>query len=297
MALHLHRADRTDLLADGLGQLLATPLPDPFAEELVLVSARGMERWLSQRLSHMLGSGPQAADGVCAGVSFRSPASLIAEITGTVDDDPWSPESMTWPLLEAIDAGCGEPWCRTLATHLGHFHTGDEAELRRGRRYAVARRLAGLFAGYAKQRPRMLVDWLDGKPTDGTGRALDPDLQWQPHLWRAVAARVGADPPHVRHETTIARLRATTSELPARISLFGHTRLPATDIELLQALSTHHDLHLWLPHPSDGLWRALTDVHHPVPRNEDTSRHQARAPTVGHPRPRPARAAAHSPGG
>src|SRR5687767_1448978 len=104
MALHIHRADRTDLLADGLGQLLATPLPDPFAEELVLVSARGMERWLSQRLSHRLGrgDGPEAADGVCAGVSFRSPASLIAEITGTVDDDPWSPESLTWPLLEAI---------------------------------------------------------------------------------------------------------------------------------------------------------------------------------------------------
>ena len=277
MSLHIHRADRTDLLADGLGQLLATPLPDPFAEELVLVSARGMERWLSQRLSHLLGrgSGPHAADGVCAGVSFRSPASLIAEITGTVDDDPWSPESLTWPLLEAIDAGCGEPWCLTLATHLGHFHTGDEAELRRGRRYAVARRLAGLFAGYAKQRPQMLVDWLDGKPGD-----LDPDLQWQPHLWRAVVARIDADPPHIRHETTIARLRATPSDLPERISLFGHTRLPATDIELLGALATHHDLHLWLPHPSDGLWQKLADVHHPVPRHQDTSRHQARHPLL-----------------
>ena len=55
MALHLHRAERTDLLADGLGALLAEPLPDPFAEELVLVPARGVERWLSQRLSHVLG--------------------------------------------------------------------------------------------------------------------------------------------------------------------------------------------------------------------------------------------------
>ena len=154
MALHLHRADRTDLLAGGLGALLANPLPDPFAEELVLVSARGMERWLSQRLSHVLGRG-DGADGVCAGVAFRSPASLIAEITGTVDDDPWSPDAMTWPLLDAIDASCDEDWCRTLATHLGHFDTGDEAELRRGRRYAVARRLAGLFASYAEQRPQI----------------------------------------------------------------------------------------------------------------------------------------------
>ena len=91
MALHLHRAERTDLLADGLGALLADPLPDPFAEELVLVPARGMERWLSQRLSHVLGCG-RGGDGVCAGVAFRSPGSLIAEITGTADDDPWSPD-------------------------------------------------------------------------------------------------------------------------------------------------------------------------------------------------------------
>ncbi|MBV9319247.1 MAG: exodeoxyribonuclease V subunit gamma, partial [Mycobacterium sp.] len=193
MALHLHRAERTDLLADGLGALLADPLPDPFAEELILVPARGVERWLSQRLSHVLGRG-RDADGVCAGVVFRSPTSLIAEITGTVDDDPWSPDAMTWPLLEVIDCSLDEPWCRTLAMHLGRFESTDtEAELRRGRRYSVARRLAGLFASYGRQRPQLLVDWLDGNTPD-----LDADLAWQPELWRALVERIEADPPHIR---------------------------------------------------------------------------------------------------
>jgi exodeoxyribonuclease V gamma subunit len=273
MTLHLHRAERTDLLADGLGALLADRPPDPFAEELVLVPARGVERWLSQRLSHVLGCGPDIGDGVCAGVSFRSPGSLIAEITGTVHDDPWSPEAMTWPLLGVIDGALGEPWCRTLATHFGHFHSGEEAELRRGRRYAVARRLAGLFASYARQRPQLLVDWLDGNAGD-----LDDDLAWQPQLWRALVAAVPADPPHNRHDKTVARLRESPSELPARLSLFGHTRLPGTDVELLDALAVHHELHLWLPHPSDDLWRALSGVHGAVPRRADTS-HRA----VDHP--------------
>src|ERR1700755_2645127 len=122
MALHLHRAERTDLLADGLGALLANPLPDPFAEELVLVPARGVERWLSQRLSHVLGRGAKDAssgtDGGCAGVSFRSPGSLIAELTGTTSADPWAPDALVWPLLEAIDANLDEQWCHPLATHL-----------------------------------------------------------------------------------------------------------------------------------------------------------------------------------
>jgi exodeoxyribonuclease V gamma subunit len=275
MALHLHRAARTDLLADGLGALLADPLPDPFTEELVLVPARGVERWLSQRLSHLLGCRDGRGDGVCAGVTFRNPGSLIAEITGTVDDDPWSPEAMTWPLLEVIDGHLDEPWCRTLAKHLGHLDIDEEAELRKGRRYAVARRLAGLFASYARQRPRLLADWLDGNPGD-----LDSDLAWQPQLWRLLVAALAVDPPHVRQRNTVARLRASPTDLPDRLSLFGHTRLASTDIELLDALTTHHDLHLWLPHPSDPLWRALNGARGPVPRADDASRRAAKHPLL-----------------
>ncbi|UXA07909.1 exodeoxyribonuclease V subunit gamma [Mycobacterium sp. SMC-2] len=273
MALHLHRAERTDLLADGLGALLANPLADPFTEELVLVPARGVERWLSQRLSHVLGR-DRGGDGVCAGVAFRSPGSLIAELTGTAEEDPWSPDAMAWPLLEVIDCSLDEPWCRTLATHLGHFApTEAEAELRRGRRYSVARRLAGLFASYARQRPRLLADWLAGEVGD-----LDPDLAWQPELWRALVAAVPADPPHIRHHTTVTRLREGRTHLPSRLSLFGHTRLACTDVELLDALSAHHDLHLWLPHPSDQLWRALAGARGAIPRRADTSHR-----VVGHP--------------
>ncbi|KAA1249103.1 exodeoxyribonuclease V subunit gamma [Mycobacterium simiae] len=276
MALHLHRAERTDLLADGLGALLAEPLPDPFASELVLVAARGMERWLSQHLSQLLGSRGAHGDGVCAGVAFRSPQSLIAEITGTPDTDPWSPEALTWPLLEVIDAVGDEPWCRSLATHLGHFDTdGVEAELRRGRRYSVARRLAGLFACYARQRPALLSGWLEGHRDD-----VDADLAWQPELWRALVAAVPADPPHLRHAQTVARLTAGPADLPARLSLFGHTRLACTDVQLLGALATHHDLHLWLPHPSDDLWQALGGIHDAVPRRQDTSGHAARHPLL-----------------
>ena len=274
MALHVHRAERTDILADGLGTLLATPPSDPFAEDLVVVPARGVERWLSQRLSHLLGRG-SGADGVCAGVVFRSPGSLISEIAGTGEDDPWLPDAMTWPLLQVVDAHLDEPWCRTLATHLGHSTDGDEKELRQGRRYAVARRLAGLFASYARQRPQLLARWLDG---DTAG--LDEDLSWQPELWRRLVSVMAIDPPHIRHAKTLVQLRDSGCELPARISLFGHTRLAATDIELLEALAVHHDLHLWLPHPSAQLWDALSGLHGAVARPDDISHRQVGNPLL-----------------
>jgi exodeoxyribonuclease V gamma subunit len=285
VVFEVHRAGRADLLAEGLAQLLRDPLPDPFARELVIVPARGVERWLSQRLSHRLGPGEGGDDGVCAGVDFRSPASLVAELTGTRDADPWAPDALVWPLLEVVDASAGEAWCRTLSEHLGHGREGEELELRQGRRYAVARRLARLFASYAVQRPGLLADWEAGRDTDGVTRgstttALDADLLWQPELWRRLVARVEAPSPSARHAAVLERLRTTPTafELPPRLSLFGHTRIAATEIELIEALAVHRDVHLWLPHPSPALWESLSDLRGPVPRVDDDSHLR-----VGHP--------------
>ncbi|MGI9156119.1 MAG: exodeoxyribonuclease V subunit gamma [Marmoricola sp.] len=280
MSLLLHRAGRADRLAELLAELLREPLADPFAKELVLVPARGVERWLSQRLSHRLGHGVGHEDGVCSGVELRSPASLVAEVTGTRDSDPWAPDALVWPLLGVVDAHAGEPWCRALSEHLGHGRHGEEAELRRGRRYAVARRLARLFASYAGQRPVLLQDWEAGRDTDGAGGPLAPDLLWQAELWRRLVAEVAGPTPAERHARVVASLREdpSSADLPSRFSLFGHTRIAVTEAQLLAALGEHRDVHLWLPHPSDALWQALRDLTGAVPRSADESHRRA-----GHP--------------
>lgn len=279
MTLHLHTAERTDALADGLADLLVTPLHDPFAREVVVAPARGVERWLTQRLSHRLGVGPRGGDGVCAGVDFVTPHSLVSMLLDRDAEDPWSPDRLAWPLLEVIDECLAEPGFEDLCRHLGNGDPGDE---RSARRYAVARRLAGLLGSYAVQRPQLVRDWRADEDTDGAGGPLDPDLRWQAELWRRLVDRVEAPAPDVRHATTLERLRdgAEGLELPGRLSLFGHTRLPVTEVELLRALGEHRDVHLWLPQPSPALWEALapTAAVGPVPRADDDS-----AALVGHP--------------
>ena len=280
MSLIVHRAPRADDLVAGLAELLSDPLPDPFEQELVLVPAKGIERWLSQQLSHRLGRAPGREDGVCAGVRFRSPHSLVSELTGAHEHDPWAPDALVWPLLTAVDASAGEPWCAALSNHLGHGQVGEDGDLRRGRRYSVARRLAGLFASYAVQRPSLLADWEQGRSTDGAGEELPGDLTWQPELWRRIVQAVGEPSPVQRNAAAITRLRQDPDSvaLPQRFSLFGHTRIPATEVALLDALGASRDVHLWLPHPSDALWHALSDLTGAVPRAEDESHER-----VGHP--------------
>ncbi len=262
MALHVHRAPRTDQLADALGELLSSPLDDPFAEEVVVVPAKGVERWLTQRLSHRLGVGPRGGDGVCAGVRFLTPHSLVSLVLDRDRDDVWDADRLVWPLLAAIDASLDEPWCRTLAEHLGHGQSGHDGDLRRDRRWSVAHRLARLFAAYAVQRPQLVTDWREGRLTDGAGLDLPDDLAWQAHLWPVLLRQVGTEAPDVRLARAVALLEAGGDglDLPGRLSLFGHTRLPVTEVRLLQALAATRDVHLWLPTPSPALWDELAEL-------------------------------------
>src|ERR687894_710297 len=114
----------------------------------------------------------------------------------------------------------------------------------------------------------MLRDWADGRDTDGHD-PLPADLTWQAELWRRLRDRLGPSPAE-RLEAECAALRAdpALSDLPERISVFGPTRLHADALAVLAALAEHRDVHLWLPHPSPVLWRAL-DGRAPLPRSED----------------------------
>ena len=96
---------------------------------------------------------------------------------------------------------------------------------------------------------------------------------------RAAAAPAARRTPWPGSATS--RRRSTCRE---RLSLFGHTRLPVTEIELLDALAAHRDVHLWLPHPSGALWDALAPARGTaggaVDRADDDSHHAADHPLL-----------------
>ena len=273
MTLFVHRAERSDALAGALADLMSEPLDDVFAEEIIAVPARGVERWLTQQLSHRLGPRSGRQDGICAGVRFPSPAGLVNEVINgpARHADPWAPDALVWPLLEVIDESIDQPWAKTLGTHLGVDAGDAERAHRQGRRYAVARRIAGLFDSYATNRAEMLTDWAAGRDTDGFERRLPDDLTWQAELWRRVGARIQVGNPVNRRREATEWLRSEPdrSELPQRLSLFGPTRLPRSQLEVLDGLAEHRDVHLWLPHPSPALWEQLEGLVHGGFRRDD----------------------------
>ncbi|MBC7640328.1 MAG: exodeoxyribonuclease V subunit gamma [Rhodoferax sp.] len=261
--LIVHRARSGSVPARALAEVLMTPPADPFTPEVVAVPAKGVERWLAQRLSHVLGA--DDGDGVCANVRFPRPSSLVDEAVQRASPEHaasverWQPARAVWPLLEVIDAHLAAPWASTLARHLAGSHAVD------GRRFAVSAALARSFDAYGHARPTMMQAWAQGRDELGDGCALPADLGWQPELWRSLRERLGPAPAELLDDAC-ARLRSdpALADLPDRLSVFGVSRLSPARLQVLTALAEHRDVHLWLHHPSPALWElaaAAGEVH------------------------------------
>ena len=269
MSLTLHRAERSDVLVRRLADVLGAVPADPFTPDVVAVPSRGVERWIAQTLSTTLGAG-DSGDGICANVVFPSPGRLVRDALAAAcevdpDEDPWAERRLVWSVLEVIDACAHETWCRALGRHLGVLDRGVDGApgsraggaVARGRRMAVAQKLAGLFSRYAAERPTMLLDWRAGRDTDGYDGPLAADLVWQAELWRRLREHVGSDSTAERLHRGCRTLRekADVTDLPEQLSIFGATRLTTQQLAVVDALAVHREVHLWLPHPSAGLWQ------------------------------------------
>ena len=268
--LIVHRAERATVLADGLADLLSTPPGDPFAPELVAVPAKGVERWLAQRLSHRLGTsspgtGPAGGeDGVCANVRFPSPYRLLADASATVAPEQaealaaWTPERLAWPVLTVLDEVILAPGYEVLRRHL--YAGGQPGDGRgTGRRLSLATTIGRLFHSYARNRPDMLRRWSSRHAVLADGSPLGAYERWQTMLWNDVREFLGTPSPVELQEQVCAAVadRPGDLDLPDRVSVFGPSRLSRADADLLAALGRHRDVHLWLNHASPALWDAV----------------------------------------
>ena len=236
--LHVHRSDRADGLIAALRDLLADPPADPFAREVVAVPTRGMERWLTQRLV-------RTSLGICANVDFPFPRRLTGDAVAAAsgiepESDPWLPERLVWPLLDVVDECAGRA---VAAVAGGGADDQPGAALRRGppprASCSTATRCTGRTGARVGVRGRRAL----------AGRAV------------AAAATTGSPSPIRRRGSSMPARGCAPSRTwwscRQRFSLFGLTRLPAGQLNVLRALAEHRDVHLFLLHPSPALWARI----------------------------------------
>ena len=236
---NLYRSNRVEKLLDTLVEVLGEPLADPFQAEWVCVQSLGMRTWLNQELARRL--------GVWANAWFPFPRDLVRSLERRLLDrqptepDPHSKQGLTWAILARLPA-CMAAHPREFAA-LKQYMEGPAGGLKA---YQLATRIAGLYDQYFLYRPDMLTAWERGERKD-----------WQAILFREVMGSIEAE-----HPGRVARrlLQAlgqplpAEADLPLRLSVFGLSSLPPFYLQVLNGLSQHLDLNLFLLDPSQEFW-------------------------------------------
>ncbi|MCP9858974.1 MULTISPECIES: exodeoxyribonuclease V subunit gamma [unclassified Cyanobium] len=256
--LTVFRSNRAELLARVLATQLRLQPPDPFEQVQVVVNTWPTSRWLGEQLAEHLG-------GIAANLRFPFPGShlrqlveqLLAPAEGSAESnaDPWRADQLVWPLLGLLPAvaaaGEGGPLRHWLAERGG----GDQLELGH---WQLARAIADAFDDYALYRPELLGAWGAGKAIDASGGPLPENQRWQPLLYRSLLQELGHEPFGRRVQELIGKLRRGELSEEARgtpLRLFGLSSMAPIQVQLLQALSLHRPVDLYLLTPCRDLWQ------------------------------------------
>jgi len=273
MSLLVHTHSHPDELVGLLVDLLAEPLADPFGTEVVAVPTRGIERWLTQRVSAEFAR-RGVGDGVCANIAFPSPKRLVYDVLRAVPQlavslDASEGHSVVSHLLNALDAHRGEEWLWLLDRYIGESNGTQET----GQRLNAARKIARLFASYARRRPDMIRRWAAGEDAGPNGTPIAEAAAWQPRLWRIIrnAIDVPLLPELLPGGLDPIRTGAIDLDLPPRLAVYGLTALDPMDLQVLEAVAEQRDVHLYLLYPSPVLWSQISqvDVSSAVMRGDD----------------------------
>lgn len=291
MTLHIHVRSHPDELVAELAVLLAATPDDPFATELVAVPTRGIERWLTQRISLELAD-RTSGGGICANVEFPSPRRLVRQVLLSVPGlaesvSSWEGTALTRHVAALLDSHRDEQWMWLIARYIDA--PGAETPLGNGQRMRAAAKIAGLFTRYARRRPDMIRAWIAGEDDGPDGQPLADSGMWQAKLWRMVRAQidVAALPELLPQSLDPIRHGKVDLDLPHRLSVYGLTALDPMDLEVLEAVAVRRDVHLYLLHPSPALWASTRELLASDPTNAglplratDPTRAEARHPLL-----------------
>jgi exodeoxyribonuclease V gamma subunit len=271
--LTVFRSNRVEFLAELLATQLRLNPPGVIEQVQVVVNTWPTSRWLGEQIA--LGLSDPAdppGGGIAANLRFPFPASRLRELVDQLlageaggwgpipgGTDPWRAQNLVWPVLELLPDLLQAPEAAPLRQWLER-RSSDHRKLD-GPLWQLGRAIADALDDYGLYRPAMLEVWLAGRDLDAAGQPLAEALRWQPQLLRQLAQRLERLPFGLRARAAIAHLQqglpfnavAPTPGQPLR--LFGLSSLAPVQVELLQALSQHMAVELYLLTPCRDLWQ------------------------------------------
>ncbi len=234
--LTLITSNRLERLVEGLARILAQPLTEPLAPDVVVVQSKGMERWVRMALARI--------NGVCANTLFPFPRAFLRDVFGRCFPDrapspQFDPEVMTFRILARLGRRIREPGFEALSAYL----QGDADPLKA---YGISRKIAHLFDQYLVFRPEMILSWESGKEKD-----------WQADLWRDLIGHGPPFHPARMFKGLVEALRARKVRIQdhfQRICIFGISYLPPVYLQVFAEMGRQVPVYFFLMNPCQEYW-------------------------------------------
>ncbi|HVF34392.1 MAG TPA: exodeoxyribonuclease V subunit gamma [Candidatus Saccharimonadia bacterium] len=241
--LRLLHGSRLDALAARMAdELDATPLSDPLAPEIIVVPHPGMGRWLQQFLAQRW--------GIASCLELVLPGKFVWDMARAIEgalpeQSAYERDALEWRVYGALRDERG-PASRSV-TLRRYLADGDASKA-----FELAQRVADAFDQYLVYRPAWLERW-----EAGTAGVPHPHEPWQRELWRTIRSGIGEPHRAAVVRSAAARLASDTSasqRLPARVSVFGVSAMPAQHVEFIAALARRVDVRWYQLNPSTEWW-------------------------------------------
>jgi len=242
------------------GEMSARPLETPFKKEFIVVQTRGMERWLTLELAKYR--------GIFANVQFIFPNGLVTEILQPLacrerEETPFDVENLVWAVInvltgEFITTGeakvirryiMDDPGLQTDVT--GESHAQKSVDLRL---YQLACRISDILDQYVVYRPDLIKTWENHQC-----RYSDSDDEpWQKSLWNRLVEQNGKTHRLAVTESLFLNIHQLENEfihsIAERIWVFGLSTLSPFHLDVLERLSQHLDVGIFLLSPCREYW-------------------------------------------
>lgn len=249
------------------------PPEDPFQQDIILVQSPGMAQWLQIELAK--------ETGISANLKFPMPASFIWQLyaqnlPATALENPFDKDSMTWRLMRLIPTFLEKESFSPLRNYLASSPHSEQYKL-----YQLSSKIADLFDQYLVYRPEWIFAWEKGEDEQITAQIqkqqpnlnntlfeqIQGNTKWQGELWRALVVDVKSDVGDATHRAALHNQflalladKKAPKKLPLRIFIFGIPALPTAYLNILQAMSSEVDIHLFFNNPCQEYWGDISDL-------------------------------------
>lgn len=218
------------------------PRNDPFATEQIVVSGTGLRRWLSLQLAQRR--------GICANCDFPTTQTfmqmLLQSALGQSEAPRFAKEAMVLGIFDILNSVGKDARLEILSSYLDNQPQLAAMQL--------AQRIADLFDQYLTYRPDWIAAWEANKSIGNLPASAQRHEEWQRALWQAIRHGTG-DHRAALFAELIERLKAGgLATLPETIHVFGTHTLAPVFLRVLEALSFHHRVILYLLQPTPQFW-------------------------------------------